>query len=257
MLEKHDRLTAFVQAFNLKATVLRESTDEVQANLFVTVRSLDEGATQIVFYVLGGPPPEGTFALVVAAKVDFGGPGNPLVGTLPEKLVYSLHETPALQGIADLFVAEVQNSRCGGYTVQNRLCEVIVVLSIRRAIDAGTINVGLLAGLAHPTLHRSLVAMHDEPARSWRTEELSHIAEMSRSNFIAQFHAVVGQTPGAYLTSWRLALGRSELLAGKSVKSVAGRVGFGSAAAFSRAYSRKYGHAPVMAGKVASSTPIS
>jgi AraC-like DNA-binding protein len=66
---------------------------------------------------------------------------------------------------------------------------------------------------------------------------------------MAQFAAVVGETQGAYLTSWRLSLGRRELRAGRSVKSVALRVGFGSAAAFSRAFSRKYGHPPSIVGK--------
>jgi AraC-like DNA-binding protein len=66
---------------------------------------------------------------------------------------------------------------------------------------------------------------------------------------------VVGETPGAYLTSWRLALGRRELRAGRSVKAVAARVGFGSAAAFSRAFSRKYGHPPGIIGKAFPASP--
>lgn len=249
--EKHDRLTAFLKAFGLRATILFGSAAQSTANLFVAVPSLDQGAAQIVYYCQGGLPPAGVFDLIVAARIDFGGLANPLVGALPAKLVFQLAETPILKGIADQIVAETRTRHCGGATVQTRLCEVIVVLAIRRAIDAGTVNAGLLAGLAHPVLHPSLVALHDAPDRQWRIEELAHLVGLSRSSFMAQFAAVVGETPGAYLTSWRLSLGRSELTAGRSVKAVAARVGFGSAAAFSRAFSRKYGHPPGIVRKIA------
>jgi AraC-like DNA-binding protein len=242
--EKHDRLTAFLKAFGLQATILAGSAAQSTANLFVAVPSLDQGAAQIVFHCQGGPPPAGEFGVIVAARIDFGGLDNPLVGALPAKLVFPLAEAPILKGIADQIVAEAQIHRCGGATVLTRLCEVIVIFAIRRAIDAGTVNAGLLAGLAHPVLHPSLVALHDAPDRPWRMDDLAQMVGLSRSAFMAQFAAVVGETPGAYLTSWRLSLGLCELRAGRSVKSVAARVGFGSAAAFSRAFSRKYGHPP-------------
>jgi transcriptional regulator GlxA family with amidase domain len=67
---------------------------------------------------------------------------------------------------------------------------------------------------------------------------------MKRSTFIATFKHVVGQPPATYLTQWRLSLARAQLRSGRSVKSVAADVGFGSAAAFSRAFSRAYSYAP-------------
>jgi transcriptional regulator GlxA family with amidase domain len=108
----------------------------------------------------------------------------------------------------------------------------------------GTVDAGMLAGLAHPRLHVSLVAMHDDPGKNWKAADLASIAQMSRSQFISTFPKTVGQSPIAYLNAWRLSLGRAELGAGRSVKSVAAIVGFGSAAAFSRAYSRKFGSCP-------------
>jgi transcriptional regulator GlxA family with amidase domain len=112
------------------------------------------------------------------------------------------------------------------------------VLAIRKAIAVGTVNAGLLAGLAHPELHTSLVAMHDEPARNWQIRELAWIAGMSRGYFIQAFKRVIGRPPATYLSEWRMALARVELRSGRSVKSAAASVGFGSAAAFSRAHSR-------------------
>ena len=152
---------------------------------------------------------------------------------------------PTLQAVTGAFVAEASDSRCGRQVALNRLREVIVLLVPRRAIDVGPTRPGLLAGLSHPALQRAIVAMHDEPSKAWRTEDLAEISGMSRSRFMTLFPRVVGTTPAAYLHAWRLTVGQRELLRGERVKSVARRVGFSSAAAFSRAYSRVSGHPPV------------
>ncbi|WVT76161.1 AraC family transcriptional regulator (plasmid) [Sinorhizobium chiapasense] len=253
--KKHDRLTAFLKAFGLRAVASADAPGSNSANLFVIGDGDGEGPTHIFFRVLGGPLQRSGLAILAAAKIDFGGAANPLVGALPEELVFSLEEQPQMRGLADILVAEVENSRCGGGTVQDRICEIIVVLAVRRAIDQGTVNAGLLAGLAHPTLHPCLVAVHDDPARQWRTDVLARLAGMSRSHFVTLFTNVVGMTPTAYLTAWRLALGRAALEAGSSVKTAAALVGFGSAAAFSRAFSRKYGYPPVGAKRTAAPRP--
>jgi AraC-like DNA-binding protein len=240
LAEKYDRLTAFLFAYDLRVEAAPPGAPAADAQLLITTGA--GGARHIELAMRGVPGGGG--ADIVAARVLFGGTANPLLAALPDRLALSLEQEPALQGAADLFVAEARYRRCGGATVQSRLGEVIVVMAIRRAIDRGAVGAGLLAGLAHPTLHRSLVAMHDAPARQWTLAELSALADMSRGHFITRFRTVVGQTPTAYLTGWRLALARQALLSGTSVKAVSHRVGFGSAAAFSRAFSRHFGHAP-------------
>ncbi|MFL5011882.1 MULTISPECIES: AraC family transcriptional regulator [Rhizobium] len=117
----------------------------------------------------------------------------------------------------------------------------MVLLILRTAIDRGATGPGLLAGLSHPSLYRTLVAMHDAPTRAWNIEDLAAMAGMSRSHFMALFREVVGTTPQAYLTGWHLTVARRKLTKGAKVKAVARQVGFGSAAAFSRAYFRKFG----------------
>jgi len=239
---KHDRLTAFLKAFTLSAT---QCDAAEMANLLIVDSGRSGRPTHLLYRGRAAAALPDGMALCAAAKVDFGGSANPLVGALPEELCFSLTEEPQWLGLSELIVAEVQVARCGGGTLQARLCEIVVVLAIRKAIAIGTVNAGLLAGLAHPKLHASLVAMHDDPMRNWQIADLAAIAGMSRGPFIAAFKQTVGQPPGAYLTGWRLALGRAELHAGRSVKSVAAMVGFGSAAAFSRAYSRKFGCPPI------------
>lgn len=86
--------------------------------------------------------------------------------------------------------------------------------------------------------------MHDDPKRRWRIDDLAYIAGMKRGRFIDTFTKTVGQPPVAYLTDWRLALGRAHLRGGWSVKAAAAAVGFGSAEAFSRSLSHKHGYPP-------------
>lgn len=239
---KHDRLTAFLKTFGLSATHCESAEG---ANLLIIDTTDSCGPTHLLYRARSTAAlPKGA-TLCAAAKVDFGGVANPLVGALPDELCFSLADELQLFGLSKLIVAEAEVARCGGSAIQARLCEVVVVLAIRRAIAIGTVDAGLLAGLSHPKLHVSLIAMHDDPVRNWQIADLAAIAEMSRGQFIAAFKQTVGQPPGAYLNAWRLALGRAKLLSGWSVKSVAAMVGFGSAAAFSRAFSRKFGYPPI------------
>lgn len=237
---KHDRLFAFLRAFPLEAA----PCDMVATANLLIVGQDDTGTPTHVHYRprAGGPGPLGTpFALV---RLDFGGTRNPLVGALPPEIIFDLSKDAALKALADLVLDERDFSRCGSGFVGQRLSEVIVVCAMRQALADGTVNAGLLAGLAHPDLHPCLVAMHDDPARNWRVQELADLSGMSRSRFIRGFTETVGQTPMAYLNGWRLLLARILLADGVRVKVAAGRVGFGSAAAFSRAFSRKFGSAP-------------
>lgn len=241
ILRSHDRLTAFLNIFGLRAET-RPSDRADTANLFVIVADPLQ-PTHIVFRCRGGA--SGLDATILAcARINFGGAMNPLIGALPEELRFAVDEFPPMQALAELFLSEIAMSRCGGATVRDRLCEVIVVFAVRRAIANGTVNAGLLAGLAHEEICPCLIAIHDEPARAWRVEDLARIAGMSRSHFTEKFSKIVGMSPASYVTSWRLTVGYSRLKGGGRVKSVASEVGFGSQEAFSRAFSRAYGYPP-------------
>ena len=103
---------------------------------------------------------------------------------------------------------------------------------------------GLVAGLAHPNLALAIVAMHDNPDKNWRLEDMADIAVMSRTHYANTFRNVVGVTPGGYLSEWRLTLARMEITKGIPLKAVAEKVGFSSSAALSRAFKRRYGISP-------------
>ncbi len=238
---KVDRLTAFFDAFKLEASLEPTPARDGQARLFV-IGDPSGPADRIILCLRGDTAPEGP--ALVTSTVDFEGVHNPLMNALPDQVVIDVNDFPVLRDATAAFVAEALESRCGRSAALNRLCEVIVLLILRTAIDRGATGPGLLAGLSHPSLHRALVAMHDAPTRAWNIEDLAMVAGVSRSHFMALFRDVVGITPQAYLTGWRLVIGRRKLSKGAKVKAVARQVGFGSAAAFSRAYFRKYGYWP-------------
>jgi AraC-like DNA-binding protein len=92
---------------------------------------------------------------------------------------------------------------------------------------------------------RALTAIHRDPAREWTVASLADEVAMSRSAFAARFTELVGQPAMAYVTWWRMqvALGllRNE---GLTAAEASERVGYGSEAAFSRAFKRTIGFSP-------------
>ena len=75
--------------------------------------------------------------------------------------------------------------------------------------------------------------------------DLAQEAALSRSAFFARFDRIVGMAPIAYLTAWRMAQARALLReTGLGVAEVAVRVGYGSASAFSVAFTRLVGMPP-------------
>lgn len=82
-----------------------------------------------------------------------------------------------------------------------------------------------------------LRALHEHPAHPWTLPELAALAGVSRSGFAQRFTTLVGESPMAYLTGWRMALAADLLLEPTSTaERVAREVGYGSAFALSAAF---------------------
>lgn len=241
--EHRDRLSAFFLAFDLTVELVQPEQNNAKINLLV-VGDGQGKPMSIHFFARSMGERKADDAVLVAANVHFGGSRNPLLNSLPQQLTLDTDEGSGLYAIAFAFVTEASGCRCGRHVALERLCEVLVLMVLRAAIDQGVSKAGVLAGLSHPALYRAIVAIHDQPARPWCVENLAELCGLSRSRFMTLFPKVVGITPSAYLTNWRLTLARRELVRGERVKVVANRVGFGSAEVFTRAYKRFYGQAP-------------
>lgn len=169
---------------------------------------------------------------------------HPIARSLPPFLCLPLAALPGAAPVLELLFDEAFARRCGRQVLVDRLFDAVLVLLLRHLLDSGHVRDGPLAGLGHPQLAKALVAMHDEPATPWTLETLAARAGMSRSRFAEVFSQVVGETPAAYLAQYRITLAKDALLRGEGLERIAQQVGYGSAAALSRAFSGVCGVSP-------------
>lgn len=143
-------------------------------------------------------------------------------------------------------VSEVDQPRTGGLSMLERLTEIIFIELLRHQIlasDAGA--VGWLAALADPSLARCLALIHDDPNRDWSVESLGKAAGLSRSTLTERFEAVLDTSPMRYVRDWRLYLASVALrTTGRAISAIGHDAGYGTEAAFNRAFSRAYGAPP-------------
>ena len=191
-------------------------------------------------------PSEG--ADFVCATLDFeGGVRHPVVAALPSLVVLPLRSVDGIEQTLALLFAETERLRCGQRLLADRLFEVLLLQVLRWLLDHpddGGMTEGLIQGLAHPKLARALTAMHERPGAAWSLDSMAHAAGMSRSAFAAEFKLQVGVTPAEYLLNWRVSLAQSMLLAGSSIKLASEKLGYASAASFSRAFVQSMGLSP-------------
>jgi AraC-like DNA-binding protein len=191
-------------------------------------------------------PAEGSDFICASLEFD-GGENHPLARALPAMVLLPLHQVEGLEQSLALLFAETDHVRCGHRLLADRLFEVVLLQLLRWLLDhpdEGGVRVGLLAGLADPHLARALVAMHDEPGKPWSLAGMAQAAGLSRSAFAARFKAALGETPADYLAHWRLSVAKVELRKGRSIKSLAGELGYATPSALSRVFAHKLGLSP-------------
>jgi AraC-like DNA-binding protein len=186
-----------------------------------------------------------TGADLVCAQVRFNhGAGSPLADALPAFVTMPLAELDGTAAVLEVLFFEAFGQQCGRRSVVNRLFEVVLIQILRQLLQVGRVDVGLLAGLSHPQLARSLVAMHARPAQAWSLETMAGETGLSRSAFASNFRKTVGVTPGDYLGQWRVSIAQDLLRKGRSLKWIVDEVGYGSEAALSRAFKTYCGVSP-------------
>ncbi len=200
---------------------------------------------EILRYGGGGTP-----VTMICGAVRFDHPAaRDLVDLMPHVLYLeppSPLESEWMHLTLRLVAAEARELRPGGETVVTRLCDVLVVQAIRTWITADpAARRGWIGALHDPLIGRAIALVHRDPARSWTVESLAHEVGLSRSAFAARFSELVGESPKAYVTRWRMQVAQD--LLGEpdaTVSQVAMRLGYGSEAAFNRAFKRIVGIPP-------------
>jgi len=186
-----------------------------------------------------------TGADMVCADLRFeGGTANPLLAGLPEAVYLPLERLPESVPVLTLLFSEASSTKCGRQRILDSLFEVLLVQILRELMEQSVVGTGMLAGMGHQKLRKALVAMHDEPAKSWPLEELAQSAGMSRTVFANTFRDVVGVTPGQYLQTWRIGIAQKLLERGAPLRHIADETGYADEAALSRAFKATTGLSP-------------
>jgi AraC-like DNA-binding protein len=137
--------------------------------------------------------------------------------------------------------------RLGHAMLMARLPELLLMEALRLYSEQHNVTTGWLAAISDPIVSRALGLLHAEPAHEWSVEELAQRAATSRSVLGERFRALLGQSPIHYLIEWRMQLAAG-LLRTTPLKlaEIAERSGYGSEAAFSRAFQRHLGMPPAL-----------
>jgi AraC-like DNA-binding protein len=173
----------------------------------------------------------------------FDSPDAALMVSLLPALVH-VRGLERLSVLVGLVGEESNDGKAGRDLVLTRLVEILLIEALR-STSGSDAPPGLLRGLADARVAPAIRQMHAQLARPWTAAELAKVAALSRSAFFDRFLRTVGLAPMEYLLAWRMAVAR-DLLRRQDlgVAEVAERVGYGSASAFSTAFSRHVGQPP-------------
>ncbi len=176
-------------------------------------------------------------------------PFNPLLAALPRLLLLRRPRgggEDTLDRLIRLTLDEARQDRPGSACLRLGLSELLFVEVARRYLETlPQDGRGWLAGLRDAGVGRALRTLHARPAEPWTLARLAREVGMSRTVLAARFSELIGLPPMQYLARWRIQLAARRLADGASkVAEVGGAVGYGSEAAFSRAFKKIAGMPP-------------
>jgi AraC-like DNA-binding protein len=187
---------------------------------------------------------------LICGVVRFDHPAAQHLLTLLPRLIrvdaWSGPEMEWIQSTMRFMATEARQIRPGGETVITRLADILVIQAIRSWIaqdPAG--QTGWLGALRDQQIGRAITLIHRGPAQAWTVASLAAEVAMSRSAFAARFTELVGEPAMHYVTRWRMHVALTWLKEEDApLGELAGRLGYQSEAAFSRAFKRFVGVSP-------------
>ena len=138
---KLDRLSSLID--RLKVDVAYVAIDEVgEADVNFRVYQAEEGTLRLVFRPRRAETDTGVASIapkpnektLVAASISVSGIGRQLITALPQSISVPLAQEPCLQAVVSSLIEEAMLPRCGGQAAFQRLCEVVVIRLLRRAM---------------------------------------------------------------------------------------------------------------------------
>ena len=126
-----------------------------------------------------------------------------------------------------------------------RILDLLLIQVLRHWASQTDADPGWLTGAMDPVIGKALAGIHADPAQAWTVDRLARTSHTSRTSLADLFVRRVGRPPAAYVTEVRLTAAAAQLRdTTEPIQAIASKVGYASEAAFSRAFSRRYGEAP-------------
>lgn len=149
----------------------------------------------------------------------------------------------AIEGIEDE-LREVEP--VGGASAVVRRLSEIILMNISRWVIGRTPEMAFpLGAIGDPRVMRAIAAAARTPRETWTVERMAGVAGMSRTAFARRFHTLTGDTPLKMVTRIRMRLAADTLTQGRgSLEAAVAVAGYGSSAAFIRAFRRAYHTTP-------------
>jgi AraC-like DNA-binding protein len=151
-----------------------------------------------------------------------------------------------LEAILRRMVSESALERPGQRVALSRMTEVLFVEVLRSWLKAlGPGEGGWLGAMADPHIGPALQLIHERPERPWTLRDLGQRVGLGRSAFSDRFTKLVGQSMHRYLTARRMVEAAFLLeTSNEGIQRIAARVGYETAAAFSKLFHRHHGLSP-------------
>ncbi|WJS04858.1 AraC family transcriptional regulator [Roseibium aggregatum] len=196
----------------------------------------------------GGPDEELACKLFCGHFEFEEGSVHPLLDALPSVIHLPNTQTMNafwLEAVMRFVASEVRAGQPGSEAIIHRLTEIIFIQVVRTFVDREGDRAGCLAAVLNPKLGRSMSKIHLAPEKPWTVESLAREAGMSRTVFADRFTNLVGMTPLAYVTHWRMERARRDIReTDLPLIDIAENIGYSSEAAFNRAFKRQFNQTP-------------
>lgn len=184
--------------------------------------------------------------LLLGTHFDLEGGADFLLDVLPPVvLITGDQQCASMRWSVQRLLSEMRQPQVGGTLIAQQVAYTLLIDALRQHQEQSEHGPGWFAALAEPPIRAALGCMHEQPAHAWTLAELARAAGLSRTALALRFRRVVGETPIAYLTRWRMTLAAHKLSDKRqSLMSVALQVGYQSQSAFCAAFKRHAGVSP-------------
>ncbi len=191
-----------------------------------------------------GARPEGEAMAVSGTYQLEGDVSRRLLTALPPVLVVPAEDVAG--HVMDMVMGEIQRDEPGQQSVLDRWLDLALITTLRAWFARPESHApGWYQAQSDPVVGLALRLMHEDPAHPWTVVELANRTGVSRASLARRFSGLVGESPMAYLTGWRITLAADLLReTTDTVESIARKVGYANAFALSVAFKRVRGTSP-------------